>query len=549
MRKSLYVLLLLAVPWLGGCTDPLDVKNYNNPNRDDVLATPADLENWVIGTFNTWFRAWTRDNGRPQLFSMGLENHSELMNFNMGPRYLIPRNLFENTRGAQGTAETNADFLAISRAARSAALGISKLDEGVSIGSVGEDARARAFAYFVLGLANGYLSFIWDSSTAVAPDDDPEVAPELVPYSVVNAAAIANLTAAETAVNDNLGTFTIPAAWLRQSSDMSQADFLRLIRSYRAQIRAGVARTPAERAAVDWAAVAADASNGITADFEINCDPSANFDVSFTRNNNFRAGSWHAMHLFMLGMADTTGIYQTWLNTRRADKVQFSIQTPDLRFPRGATRADQQSGTAVLPAGQYFRNRPPGDDTAGDPLGNSPYDHYRFRALYDANFVGPFPTLTKAEVDLLAAEAYIRTNQWGLAMGKINPSRVAAGLPQLAGISSLNDPVPGGLGCVPRVPVYSGGSYQAVCGNILEAMKWEKRLETAYTGWGNWFVDSRGWGDLPEGTPLNWPVPWDEKDSRRAAFTTSVGGCGRLGTPESAGASTYGPSLSCNPAP
>ena len=548
MRKSLYVLLLLAVPWLGGCTDPLDVKNYNNPNRDDVLATPADLENWVIGTFNTWFRAWTRQNGRPQLFSMGLENHSELMNYNMGPRYLIPRNLFENTRGAQGTAEVNADFLALSRAARSAALGISKLDEGVSIGSVGEDARARAFGYLVLGVSVGYLSFVWDSATAVTPGDDPEVAPDLVPYAAVNASAIAALDSAEAIVNANPGAFTVPASWLRQSSDMSQADFLRLIRSYRAQIRAGVARTPAERAAVDWAAVTADADNGITADFEVNLDPAANFNVSWF-GDQFRAGSWHSMHLFIIGMADTTGAYQSWLNVPRASKVQFTIQTPDLRFPRGATRTEQQSGTAQLPAGQYFRNRPPGDDTAGDPLGNSAYDHYRFRGIYDANQVAPFPTLTKAEVDMLAAEGYIRTSQWGPAMAKINPTRQAAGLPPLAGISSLNDPVPGGLGCVPRVPVYSGGSYQAVCGNIMEAMKWEKRMEGIYTGYGNWFVDSRGWGDLPEGTPVNFPVPWDEKDSRRAAFTTAVGGCARLGTPESAGASTYGPALSCNPAP
>jgi len=552
MKKRLYMLALLAMPWLGACEDPLQVENFDNPDRDKVLATPADLENWIRDSFNAWFRsAWSNDRLLPQMRTSGLENHSELANFNMGPRYLIPRNLIENTRGAPGTGENNGDFLAFSRAARSAAVGVAKLDAGTSIGTPASDARARAFAHFVLGISLGYLSFVWDSSTVVAPGDDPEIAPPLVPYQDVNAAAIANLDEAESVASANPAAFPIPSTWLRQPADFSQAGFLRLVRSFRAQVRAGVARTPAERAAVDWAAVIADASNGITGDFQINADPNAGWSISWF-NNQFRPGSWHAMHQFMLGPADTTGAFQTWLNTPRGSKVQFLIQTPDRRFPPGATRTAQQStptSTSVLPAGRYFRNRPPGDDTQGDPLGNSMYDQYRFRAFFDNLRIGPFPIVTKAEIDLLAAEGYIRTSDWANAMAKINISRTAAGLPALVGMTSLNDPVPGGAACVPRVPEFSSGAYQAVCGNIMEAMKWEKRMETGYTGYGNWFLDSRGWGDLPEGTALQWPVPWDEKDSRRAPFVTAVGGCTRLGTTESAGASTYGSAISCTPAP
>ena len=36
-------------------------------------------------------------------------------------------------------------------------------------------------------------------------------------------------------------------------------------------------------------------------------------------------------------------------------------------------------------------------------------------------------------------------------------------------------------------------------------MKWEKRLEEAYTHWGAWWIDGRGWGDLPAGTVLGVP--------------------------------------------
>ncbi|HET9385912.1 MAG TPA: hypothetical protein VFO67_12250, partial [Gemmatimonadales bacterium] len=196
---------------------------------------------------------------------------------------------------------------------------------------------------------------------------------------------------------------------------------------------------------------------------------------------------------------------------------------------------------------RYFRNRPPGDDTPGDGLGSSMYDHYRFRAFFDANRIGPYPILTKAEIDLLAAEGYLRTNDLENARLKINPTRLAAGLPEIPAGVAITDPVPGGTACVPRVPTWTGSAYQAVCGNILEAMKWEKRMETAYTGYGNWFIDSRGWGDLPEGTAVDWPVPWPEADTRRKTFLTVWGGCGKVGTVESAGPSTYGPAISCNP--
>ncbi|MGH7754575.1 MAG: hypothetical protein ACREN5_17350, partial [Gemmatimonadales bacterium] len=169
---------------------------------------------------------------------------------------------------------------------------------------------------------------------------------------------------------------------------------------------------------------------------------------------------------------------------------------------------------------------------------NSQYDHYRWRAFFNASRIGPHPVITKAEIDLLAAEGYIRKSDWTNAMAKINPTRTAAGLAALTGITSLTQAIPGGASCVPRVPQPPTFTSTA-CGNIMEAMKWEKRMETAYTGYGQWYFDGRGWGDLPEGTPINWPVPWQEMDTRGQAFYP-LGGCGN---PASAGPSTYG--ISC----
>src|SRR5439155_21062757 len=114
------------------------------------------------------------------------------------------------------------------------------------------------------------------------------------------------------------------------------------------------------------------------------------------------------------------------------------------------------------------------------------------------------------------------------------------GLPALTGVIVDNTtPVPGGTNCVPKVPLDTNGP--VVCGNIFEAMKWEKRVETAYTHFMAWFLDSRGWGDLPEGTPTDWPVPYDELQARGRAASAiySTGGFGS-GNIHTAAKGTYG---------
>jgi hypothetical protein len=52
----------------------------------------------------------------------------------------------------------------------------------------------------------------------------------------------------------------------------------------------------------------------------------------------------------------------------------------------------------------------------------------------------------------------------------------------------------------------------------MEAMKYEKRIETTYTGFGRFWIDGRGWGDLIEGTPLEFPVPYQEMQTRLETF-------------------------------
>jgi hypothetical protein len=150
------------------------------------------------------------------------------------------------------------------------------------------------------------------------------------------------------------------------------------------------------------------------------------------------------------------------------------------------------------------------------------------------------------ELDMLAAEGKLRTNtDIPGALALINKTRQTSGLPALLTAGQIPD-LPGAR-CVPRVPTGPTGS-TTTCGDAFEAMKYEKRLETAVTGYGQWYFDSRGWGDLPEFTALQWPVPWQEMDARLLQFydmggTSKVCAAGQSPAAngcQSAARSTYG---------
>ena len=250
---------------------------------------------------------------------------------------------------------------------------------------------------------------------------------------------------------------------------------------------------------------------------------------------------WHQTPYLILGMADTTGAYSTYLSlpitgSPSRNGASFLVRTPDKRFPAGETRAAQQAFQSdIVPlSGVYFRNRPSGQDTGNnaDPWSNSVYDNFRFRPIRDANGIGTWVLMSVVEIRMLQAEALMRLGRTAEAIPLINSTRTANNLAAIPATLASTDPVPGGNACVPKVP-QPGVFTTAVCGSVFEAMKWEKRLETQLTGYNQWYLDSRGWGDLPVGTSLSWPVPYQELDSRaKPLYSNSATSI--------AGASTYG---------
>ena len=542
--------LLGGTLFLGACQDnPLDVSNLNSPDVSRSYATPGNVEALGSSVFKNMFNGQyaNLESIWPQTQTMALESHSQLGNAGMGTRATIPRSPISNTIGNSTAVGNFRDFDAFSRNGRTAANVVAAIDRyraetpPRSAGTVQRDYRNKAFAFFNVGYALGHMSLIYDSAAIVIPATPSDAIPPFSGAKDVNAAALAQMDSAILYAGLATGQ-TIPAdnasGWVsgNPAEVIAMSRFVQIVRSFKARLRAGVARTPVERAAVDWAAVIADATNGIQSDFIVQANATTGWSTG-TINQYRVEASWSQMTPMMLGMGDTThagdglGSYRDWIAKPLGTRSAFLMRTPDKRFPSGETRALQTTASggtskAGPPSSNpklYFRNRTPGEDRAAESWGTWYYDNQRFWGIANNSNNGPFVAFSLVENDMLAAEGYLRTGNVAAATALIDKSRVPAGLPGVTGIADLATPVPGGTACVPNVPVPPNYNTTA-CGNVFEAMKWEKRLETSFTGYAQWYLDNRGWGDMVEGTLLEWPVPYDELFARGilSTYTTSL---------------------------
>jgi hypothetical protein len=489
------VLLLFGA---AGCAD-LDVTNPNAPDTEQALATPGDVESLISGAWVSWWRAQANQNGFALPAHTTALGHSAYpANFGMVEFSQIPRQAIVNDPADAFYGQFQYTYTNHYRAITATRDGLAALDADVSLGT--NEPRARAFAHFVQGLAHGSLAllfdqaFVVDQNTPVTADGLPDVQPQS--YQEVMDAAMGYFDQA-LAVIAQSPAFTLPESWM--STEVSSARLTQIIHSYKARFRASLARTPEDRAAVDWNAVLADIQAGITDNYNVAHD---GFGTRFASHPNVYGGfpGWAQLNNHIHGMADQSGRYQDWMATPIADREPFLYNTPDTRYPQGSTVAEQQQNPGtyflvpVAPAVAVAFASTLGDQWAQPGRGTwrwSYYRDYRRDLWLAAGYIGSLPEIAHREMRLLAAEAHYRLGNAGEAVSIIDETRTQHGL----GTAAAN------ADCVPRLP-------DNTCGGILEALKWEKRNELRFPGQG-WVVyyDNRGWGDLPEGTFLHLPIP------------------------------------------
>ena len=526
MRKfTSAVVGALALVALPAC-ESLVVSNLNAPDEVRALASPTDVENLIGGQFRV-IHNYTDGlivSLEFQLECLGMENASGLGNAESGKYCGIPRVPVDNTRANPSDANKLDPWNNLSRAARSVALGLAAMNKtGFTFlpPDPAEVLRDKAFGYFELGVALGDMALVYDSGAVISPSDDvSQVSPNFVTADSLMKRALIFLDTAQVYATAGWNGETLDPGWIN-GDPLDAPTFLKLVHSWKARLRAGVARTPTERAGVNWTQVIADAQAAITSDFTIVMTTgSPNWSYRPAQIDLY--GAWHQMWQFMVGMADTSGTYSLFL-ANRSLYSPFLVVTPDKRFPSGTTRAAQNTASGcttsgcIQPAGTapypYLRNRLAGNDNPVSDWMFSMYDFYRFQSFFNATRNGAIPLVTLTEMNMLQAEGYFRANNFGAARDLINLTRVNAGLPALVAADNTT-PVPGGNACVPKIPDSGAGFKAAKCGTLWEALKWEKRMETAYTHFGGWWTDGRGWGDLPNLSVEEYPVPYEELDTR-----------------------------------
>jgi len=528
MRNSFKHLVVGSLLLMGGaaCAD-LEVANLNSADADRALATAGDVESLISGSLNSWFWGVHAYGGSSMFMSNASFQHTAPWG-NSGMEFYgrIPRVSIDNYVSAQEYGNFTRAWYRSYRAIAALADGLRALDDPDIADELGADAVAmdRAFGKYVQALAHATVALMYDRGFVVTEATDVLEVQEPMDYMALMDVALGFFD--EAISLSGSASFELPFNWMQD--EVTNQDLVRIAHSQKARFRAQVARTAAERAAVNWGAVIADVDAGITDSKTMDFD----WDNGWYWESLDYASDpgWGQLGYWMYGMADQSGVYQDWLalpigdkNYNLPDGTNVLIQTPDLRFPQGATVEEQRltpgyavrMSTAAEAGGTWKR----------PDRGVWRWSWYKAGPAFEEYGRGEQfiqPEITIAEMNLLKAEGLYRGGQMAGAAALINPTREAAGL-NATDANGLN------TSCVPKLP-------NGQCGDLWEILKWEKRMETVWTGINmvNWFWDGRGWGDLWKGTPLQFPVPCQEIEVLQMLPCSSFGGPGgEFGSPGS----------------
>ncbi len=473
MKNKFFKLIYLVVLGIGlisySCID-MDVTNYNNPDTDDVLATPSDLIKLAGGAFRVWHNAIQEYSGPGlAMCTMADQNTCSWGNAAMKDLSSEPRKPFNNDI-TYAYAYVNRNFWNSSYSALSQVNDVlRKIDgeEAVKIIDNGEDVTdmVRSWCYFIQGVVHGYLGLVYDQANIIDWDTDLTTL-EFKPYSEVSAAGVAFL---DKALNTLSSTpdFVLPDGFIR-GTNLTKAQFTQLVNSFAARILAYTPRTAAENAAVDWSKVLTYAQNGITYTLAPDMDDNTWYDN--LKGYGVYPG-WVRIDHRIINLMDHE--YPS-----RWPDDNASWNTPSGLDPGEATSVDGRlaSDFEFLPDNNFRPER-----------GFYHFSHYRYKRYDDwlQLWQGPAPSFRKWENDLLIAEALVRAN---------NDINGAAAI--------LNDPegarkVRGGLEDVAPT----------TADEALTLIFYERDVELILTQGGTGYFDMRRRDMLQAGTPLHFPVP------------------------------------------
>jgi TolB protein len=472
------------------------------PSWGRVKADEGAVAEALIGSsYLAWWAASQWTDPSMALSVAAEELTSSRPNFGMEDLSTEPRQAYDNTPSYAFSRVNERPWFLSYVALSSVYEGIRMIEQGVEIGGRGgpDNARAMAFAKFVQGLAHGWLALMFDQAfildETIYLETDELM---LTPYTDVMAAAVAEFEEA-IAIADAT-TFTLPDTWIR-GLPLTSTELSQLAHSYLARMMTQVARTPSDRAAVDWPTVISHVDQGIQTDVVIEGEWNRWWDGLKMFGTRF---DWTRADYKTIGWLDTSGNFAAWLATPVADRDEIEIITPDARIM--ANGDPQSPGTDFEYAGPS--EFPPEHGTYHFSF----YGHHVYGGCAGDHFEGPITHMTTVEMQLIKAEGLLGTG---------GPSQEVADIINATGV---------GRG---QLSPASASESQS---DLMDKLIYEKRIEGFLLCGGCAFFDRRGFGPLAatgpnfhqglvEGTPLHFPVPGIELERLGLPYYT-FGGLG-----------------------
>lgn len=401
--KKIYLLVLGAFLIMACDQDHFNIENTNQADAIKVLATAADFQNFNTTNHTTLFQTQIGFYG---IYMRGYADQFSTTNAFRGfwgscdqPR----RQINNSTSNDDLVYYPGGPWNGYNGVIGNANIVIRNIEidgNTVAVNGVDVTNQELAGAYFDKGLAQGYLSMIYDKAYIVNPDTDL-TALEFSSYTDMLNAAIANL---QKAIDLASGSFTYSI--YTNGPSLDAASFKQLVYSYMARFSMAVARTDAEAQTLDYNTILGYLNNGITSDFY----PVSSENVLF---NNLQDWS-----LFVLG--DTAGYMPTDIKIQHLFDPTYPTDYPtDETIILGQANSTDPRTSYYEYVGSNFGFL---RASRGRYLFSS-YKHVRFFDGNNENQSGlPLQLFPKAEIDYLKAECYYRMGDYAQAKAMFDAS-------------------------------------------------------------------------------------------------------------------------------
>lgn len=529
MRTSRFLIIGVVAAGSLACQD-LEVTNPNNPDRDVVVQSATDVEALIATSFRRWFNLTQGATPSIALSNMADEFSSGFFDFGAQDQGREPRQPINNIATAPNSPNRVpiSTIYSIIAGVNIGLEAIQKHNLRIMAGAVDVTPRAQAFAKFVQGLAHAYAAQLYDQSWVFSETVDTDtirfgggfthVQDMIRPYTEVRDTALAQLGEALRIAESS--SFTLPSDgsgdWI-PGQIMSNQELARVIHSYIARTLVYWARSPEERAQVDWQRVIEHVDEGITTDFApmgTSGIVESVYKHRAARHRTTTPGDFMRVSYWVVGPADQGNGFITWASTPWENRQPFIMQgVVDQRIISSPTASCTGAQTVALAnEGEYM-----GCHTAtvfAADRGTARRSFYYFHRLgrLTAWETGPLVIMTVDEMNLLKAEALIRLGRAAEAVPLINITRVGnGGLPPVT-VEGAPEP-----SCTPR-------KLNGECGSLWDALRYEKRLEMIGVDGGVAHWDARGWGALTLNTPIHFPIPGNELELLGIELYTTGGG-------------------------